>query len=101
MPSPLRTVPASNSPFTEDPTILSGTLHSTLDVFGEYSDAEIVSGHPLPVDITLKTHQFEALRRIHLIPSSEEDDPVATINTNVFRDLDSPVSKGSENFSAG
>ena len=27
----------------EDPTILSGTVRSTLDVFDEYSDAEIVS----------------------------------------------------------
>lgn len=27
----------------EDPTILSGTLRSTLDVFEEYEDAEIVS----------------------------------------------------------
>ena len=27
----------------EDPTILSGTLRSTLDVFNEYNDAEIVS----------------------------------------------------------
>ena len=26
----------------EDPTILSGTLRSTLDVFNEYQDAEIV-----------------------------------------------------------
>ena len=28
---------------SEDPTILSGTLRSTLDVFDEYQDAEIVS----------------------------------------------------------
>jgi hypothetical protein len=28
---------------TEDPTILSGSLRSTLDVFEEYEDAEIVS----------------------------------------------------------
>jgi len=27
----------------EDPTILSGTLRSTLDVFDEYQDADIVS----------------------------------------------------------
>ena len=26
----------------EDPTILSGTLRSTLDIFDEYEDAEIV-----------------------------------------------------------
>lgn len=30
--------------FAEDPTILSGTLRSTLDVFDEYEDVEIVSG---------------------------------------------------------
>lgn len=29
---------------TEDPTILSGTLRSTLDVFNEYEDADIVCG---------------------------------------------------------
>jgi len=48
----------------------------------------------------LKVSQFEALRRVHLIPSSEED-PVATVNANVFRDLDSPVSEGGDNFSTG
>lgn len=31
----------------EDPTILSGTLRSTLDVFSEYEDAEIVGAHAL------------------------------------------------------
>ena len=30
------------SRFEEDPTILSGTLRSTLDVFNEYDDVEIV-----------------------------------------------------------
>lgn len=49
----------------------------------------------------LKVSKFEALRRVHLIPSSEEEDPVATINANVFRDLDSPVSEGGDNFSTG
>lgn len=29
-------------PASEDPTILSGTLRSTLDVFDEYDDADIV-----------------------------------------------------------
>ena len=33
----------------QDPTILSGTLRTTLDVFDEYQDAEIVSGQ-LSVD---------------------------------------------------
>lgn len=70
----------------QDPTILSGTLRSTLDVFNEYTDAEI----------------FEALRRVHLIPS--EDNPEETpdtINANIFRNLDSAVSEGGENFSTG
>ncbi|KAJ7823041.1 hypothetical protein B0H14DRAFT_2283027, partial [Mycena olivaceomarginata] len=35
------------------PTILSGTIRTTLDVFNEYEDADI----------------FEALRQVHLVPS--------------------------------
>ncbi|KAF7983210.1 hypothetical protein HWV62_23484 [Athelia sp. TMB] len=70
----------------QDPTILSGTLRSTLDVFEEYQDAEI----------------YEALRRVHLIPveGTPEEAPGA-INANVFRNLDSPVSEGGDNFSTG
>ncbi|KAG8745725.1 hypothetical protein FRC10_007205 [Ceratobasidium sp. 414] len=68
----------------QDPTILSGTIRSTLDVFDEYEDHEI----------------FEALRRVHLLPSVGEPLPL-TENENTFRDLDSPVSEGGENFSAG
>ncbi|QRW05470.1 ABC transporter [Ceratobasidium sp. AG-Ba] len=70
----------------QDPTILSGTIRSTLDVFDEYEDHEI----------------FEALRRVQLLPSA--DDPLElseTENVNPFRELDSPVSEGGENFSAG
>ncbi|EMD35635.1 hypothetical protein CERSUDRAFT_85574 [Gelatoporia subvermispora B] len=70
----------------QDPTILSGTLRSTLDMFDEYKDADL----------------YEALRRVHLIPSSatpaEEAD---VVNANVFRNLDSPVSEGGDNFSTG
>ncbi|KAF8888647.1 P-loop containing nucleoside triphosphate hydrolase protein [Infundibulicybe gibba] len=70
----------------QDPTIFSGSLRSTLDVFEEYRDAEI----------------YEALRRVHLIPpegtAAEAGD---TVNANVFRDLDSPVSEGGDNFSIG
>jgi len=70
----------------QDPTILSGTLRSTLDVFDEYQDAEI----------------FEALRRVHLITSDNTpEEAFDTINTNVFQNLDSPVSEGGENFSTG
>ncbi|KAJ7126290.1 multidrug resistance-associated ABC transporter [Mycena epipterygia] len=72
----------------QDPTILSGTLRSTLDVFGEYTDAEI----------------FDALRRVHLIPSSDNADQPADstiINANVFKDLDFKVSESGDNFSSG
>jgi len=69
----------------QDPTILSGTLRSTLDVFSEYEDAEI----------------YEALRRVHLIPSEDAPEDPETVNMNVFRNLDSSVSEGGENFSTG
>jgi ABC-type multidrug transport system fused ATPase/permease subunit len=88
---------------SEDPTILSGTLRSTLDVFDEYDDAEIVrfmhASSTLSCNIFL---QFEALRRVHLIPSGDtaEEDPEA-INVNVFHNLDAVVSEGGENFSTG
>ncbi|KZV66005.1 ATP-binding cassette transporter [Peniophora sp. CONT] len=68
----------------QDPTILSGTLRSTLDVFDEYEDADI----------------YEALRRVHLIPNTEAADD-DELNANVFRNLDSPVSEGGDNFSTG
>ena len=102
------------SHFEEDPTILSGTLRSTLDVFNEYEDVEIVrtlSHGDLTIDLTLKfgVTQFEALHRVHLIPSddgaassaSEGNQALTSVNVNVFRDLDSPVSEGGDNFSAG
>ncbi|KAJ2928554.1 hypothetical protein H1R20_g8546, partial [Candolleomyces eurysporus] len=72
----------------QDPSILSGTLRSTLDLFDDYEDAEI----------------YEALRRVHLIPSDSESTPEGdpeTVNANVFRDLDFSVSEGGENFSTG
>ncbi|KAJ4490185.1 multidrug resistance-associated ABC transporter [Lentinula aciculospora] len=70
----------------QDPTILSGTLRSTLDVFDEYEDLEI----------------FEALRRVHLIPPSDTlAEDATTVNANIFRNLDSSVSEGGENFSTG
>lgn len=84
----------------QDPTILSGTLRSTLDVFDEYDDAEI----------------YAALRRVHLISDDETTGPskpaseiaaaeqeaeVEARNKNVFRDLNNPVSEGGDNFSSG
>ncbi|KAJ7126325.1 P-loop containing nucleoside triphosphate hydrolase protein [Mycena epipterygia] len=70
----------------QDPTILSGSLRSTLDVFEEYEDPEI----------------FQSLRRVHLIPSDDTPEEDANVvNANMFRNLDSSVSEGGENFSTG
>ncbi|KAJ7271635.1 multidrug resistance-associated ABC transporter [Mycena rebaudengoi] len=70
----------------QDPTIMSGTVRSTLDVFNEYDDTDI----------------FEALRRVHLIPSEDTpEEAVGAVNANMFRNLDSSVSEGGENFSTG
>ncbi|KAJ7737145.1 multidrug resistance-associated ABC transporter [Mycena maculata] len=70
----------------QDPTILSGTLRSTLDVFNEYQGADI----------------FEALRRVHLIPAEgTAEEELATVNANIFRNLDSPISEGGDNLSTG
>ncbi|KAG7098217.1 hypothetical protein E1B28_000184 [Marasmius oreades] len=66
----------------QDPTILSGTLKSTLDVFSEYDNAEI----------------FEGLRRVHPIPSSREEED-QEVNAKISRDLDASV--GGDNFSTG
>jgi hypothetical protein len=47
--------------------------------------------------------QYEALRRVHLISSSDElgVNSLDSVNVNIFRNLDSTVSEGGENFSAG
>lgn len=46
--------------------------------------------------------QYEALRRVHLIPTGEvTEEEIEGVNVNVFRNLDSPVSEGGENFSTG
>ncbi|KAL8277515.1 hypothetical protein RQP46_010070 [Phenoliferia psychrophenolica] len=71
----------------QDPTILSGTLRETLDIFGEYGDEEI----------------FSALRRVHLI--KPEEDITQSVedgaNRSPFFNLDSQVSEGGGNFSQG
>ncbi|CEQ42894.1 SPOSA6832_04771, partial [Sporobolomyces salmonicolor] len=70
----------------QDPVILSGTLRSTLDIFGEHEDAEI----------------YEALRRVHLIKESERPDAQeAGANRSVFWNLDAEVAEGGSNFSTG
>ena len=87
----------------EDPTILSGTLRSTLDVFDEYEDVEIVCLRFFSrlMECADGSLQYEALRRVHLIPSGEVPEENEGVNANVFRNLDSPVSEGGENFSTG
>lgn len=45
--------------------------------------------------------QYEVLHRVHLIPSIDDIVAPGDVNTNVFQNLDSPVSEGGENFSAG
>jgi ABC-type transport system involved in cytochrome bd biosynthesis fused ATPase/permease subunit len=67
----------------QDPTILSGTLRSTLDVFDEYDDADI----------------YAALKRVHLLkdadlvaqPSAMGGGEEEERNANVFKDLNNPV----------
>lgn len=64
----------------QDPTILSGTLRTTLDTFEEYEDSEI----------------YESLRRVHLLRDDEASGPSSGglqegRNKNVFTDLNSPV----------
>lgn len=52
-----------------------------MDPFNQFTEEEI----------------FTALRRVHLLNDSAEDD----INENVFKDLKSSVSEGGKNFSQG
>lgn len=62
----------------QDPTILSGTLRSTLDPLEEYEDSEI----------------FEALKRARLLPmEAVEVADGEEINYNPFYDLDTEVSE--------
>jgi hypothetical protein len=54
------------------------------------------------LDLIIGIFKFEALRRVHLIPSENTpEEAVEVINANMFRNLDSPVSEGGENFSTG
>jgi hypothetical protein len=38
---------------------------------------------------------------VHLLPDGENNETLETVNANVFRNLESPVSEGGENFSTG
>lgn len=46
----------------EDPTILSGTLRSTLDVFNEYEDADIVGDICNLLFIAEGEHFYQSLK---------------------------------------
>lgn len=62
----------------QDPTILSGSLRSTLDPLEEYEDSEI----------------FEALKRARLLPAEPvEAADGEEVNYNPFYDLDTEVSE--------
>ncbi|KAI8379596.1 P-loop containing nucleoside triphosphate hydrolase protein [Radiomyces spectabilis] len=71
----------------QDPTLFSGTLRSNMDPFDQFTDEDI----------------FMALRRVHLLPTGNAVDEVelSGVNSNVFKDLDTPVSEGGKNFSQG
>ncbi|KAL0086848.1 P-loop containing nucleoside triphosphate hydrolase protein [Phycomyces blakesleeanus] len=70
----------------QDPTLFSGSIRSNMDPFDQFTDEAI----------------FTALRRVHLLPSDNDDDiEVVGVNANVFKDLDTPVSEGGKNFSQG
>ncbi|CAG8820216.1 2782_t:CDS:2, partial [Racocetra persica] len=71
----------------QDPILFTGTIRSNLDAFSQYEDREIL----------------ESLRRVHLIPSAEdvETNSFSDDNTNLFKNLDTPVSEGGKNFSQG
>ncbi|KAG0192612.1 hypothetical protein DFQ28_008488 [Apophysomyces sp. BC1034] len=70
----------------QDPIMFTGTLRSNVDPFDRFSDDEI----------------FIALRCVHLLPSTEDDDAeFLGENTNIFQNLESPVSEGGKNFSQG
>ena len=92
---------------SEDFTILSGNLRSTLEVFEEYQDAEVVSYMPrclvLPmmmiITIYISMKHFVASISSHLVHTPTETSDM--FDANVFRDLDSSVSEGGDNFSTG
>ncbi|KAG2235405.1 hypothetical protein INT48_005755 [Thamnidium elegans] len=72
----------------QDPTLFSGSLRSNMDPFDQFQDEDI----------------FAALRRVHLIPSTDASINSAQgeeVNANVFKDLDTAVNEGGKNFSQG
>lgn len=82
---------------------MSGTVRSTIDMFDEYEDSEIVSVCLIfrATEKLKLLKKFEALRRVHLITSSIQLSVSEDVNNNIFQSLESPVSEGGENLSAG
>ncbi|KAI8092705.1 P-loop containing nucleoside triphosphate hydrolase protein [Halteromyces radiatus] len=78
----------------QDPVLLSGTLRSNMDVFGEFDDDAIM----------------DALYRVRLVQTSTTTtsssssslvDGNTERNRNIFEDLNSPVTEGGHNLSQG
>ncbi|GJC97574.1 ATP-dependent bile acid permease [Colletotrichum higginsianum] len=70
----------------QHPVLFSGTLRSNLDPFGEYTNVEL----------------HEALARFHLTgSSSSHESDESGRDTNLFRELSSPVSESGGNLSQG
>ncbi|KAM7200448.1 P-loop containing nucleoside triphosphate hydrolase protein [Rhypophila sp. PSN 637] len=82
----------------QDPVLFSGSVRENLDPFNHHTDAEL----------------RDCLERVHLINNSSNNSGVATPtaaepssssitpkNTNIFNDLDSPISEGGLNLSQG
>ncbi|KAJ4271438.1 hypothetical protein NW762_000140 [Fusarium torreyae] len=79
----------------QDPVLFSGTIRSNLDPFEDNTDDEL----------------RESLSRVHLVdsqpatpanePSSAATSTLAAKNTNIFRDLSSPISESGGNLSQG
>ncbi|KAK3997784.1 P-loop containing nucleoside triphosphate hydrolase protein [Cladorrhinum sp. PSN332] len=74
----------------QDPALFSGTIRSNLDPFGHHTDAALL----------------DCLERVHLTNSPEvsgTEAPTASNpqNSNIFNQLDSPLSEGGLNLSQG
>lgn len=69
----------------QDPVILSGTLRSALDIWGEHSDMEL----------------YDALRRVHLLPPEDVPRDPDALGALPFWNLDSTVEAEGSNFSQG